>query len=251
MLVLAAQGRISPRLAIFANVGERAENPSTLAYVRDVAGPYAAEHGIELVEVQRGGKWPDLYERLTHPESRFLGIPVRFDRTGAPAHRSCTTDYKIEVIGKELKRRGATPTEPATVSIGISTDEWMRANRRKVEPHETATYPLLDLGLSRADCMRLVKDAGLPVPDKSSCWFCPFHSKQAWRYMRTDSPELFERAAALEDTLNERRAAMDKDPVWLTDAGIPLRQAVMDSDALFGPETDAISGECDNAWCTT
>lgn len=245
MLVLAATGRIDCQLAIFANVGEHAENPATLDYVRDVAMPYCTEHGIELVERNRGGKNPDLYDRLTRPDSKFLGIPIRMSGTGAPGRRSCTHDYKMTVIGRELKARGATAARPAEVLIGISTDEIQRANNRRAEPYERVLYPLLDLRLSRLACQRVIVDAGLPMPDKSACWFCPFHSRAAWQTMSTDDPEMFDRACALEDTINGKRAALGRDPVWLSDGGVPLRRSTPDMDAL------PFDTGCDSGWCMT
>jgi hypothetical protein len=249
MLVLAATGRIENcRLALFANVGEKAENPATLTYVRRYSMPYAADRGIELVELERGGKHPDLYDRLTEPGSKFLGIPIRMDETGKPGRRSCTHDYKMVVVGREVKRRGASVDNPADVLIGISTDEVERANKRRAEPYERVRYPLLELGLSRADCARIITDAGLPVPPKSSCWFCPFHSVANWTTMRTDNPEQFERAAQLEDHLTARRAAAGKGPVFLSSRTIPLRRAIADMDAL--PFEDVDPG-CDSGWCMT
>ena len=53
LLVLAAQGEIDYPVALFANTGDDSEHPATIRYLRDVAAPFAAAHGIELVELQR------------------------------------------------------------------------------------------------------------------------------------------------------------------------------------------------------
>jgi hypothetical protein len=34
-------------------------------------------------------------------------------------------------------------------------------------------YPLIEWGYGRDDCKRVIADAGLPVPPKSACYFCP------------------------------------------------------------------------------
>jgi hypothetical protein len=162
LLVLAAQGRIDFRTFLFANVGHDSENPATLRYVRDVAMPYAATHGIQLHElrnVKREGTVETLYGRLVRPGSQSLPIPV---------------NYKIAVIGRWLRQHGASRADPATVAVRFSTDEFHRANRKRAQPWETPAYPLLDLGLSRAGCEALIADAGLAVPPKSACWFCTF-----------------------------------------------------------------------------
>ncbi|MFG2006154.1 tyrosine-type recombinase/integrase [Spirillospora sp. NPDC048911] len=103
--------------------------------------------------------------------SRSIPVPVRMSN-GAPGTRSCTADFKIRVIGRYLKAHGASATNPATIGIGISVDEIHRANNRRCEPYEQIVYPLLDLGIRRTDCPRIIRSAGLPVPPKSACWFC-------------------------------------------------------------------------------
>ena len=52
-LILAAQGQLTISTFLFANVGDDSEHPATLRYVHDVAMPYAAQHGIDLIELHR------------------------------------------------------------------------------------------------------------------------------------------------------------------------------------------------------
>ncbi|MFD9832158.1 phosphoadenosine phosphosulfate reductase [[Kitasatospora] papulosa] len=253
LLVLAAQGRIDFRTFLMANVGDDSEHPGTLRYLNEYARPYAAEHGIELAVLDRvmvrSGEVRTLYGQLTKEGSRSLAIPVRMSN-GAPGTRSCTADFKIKVVGRELKRRGATKEAPATVGIGISLDEIHRANNRRCEPHEEIVYPLLELGLRRIDCARIIREAGLPVPPKSSCWFCPFHRPETWHDMRRTQPELFEKSCQLEELLNTRRDELGKDHVYLTRFGRPLRAAIPDGVDLL-PGFDETDGLCDSGWCMT
>ncbi|MEV5690714.1 hypothetical protein [Micromonospora globbae] len=172
---------------------------------------------------------------------------------GAPGTRSCTADFKIKVIGRWLKAHGASADNPATVGVGISLDEIERVNNRRAEPYERTVYPLLDHAppLRRHDCARIIAAAGLPVPPKSACWFCPFRRPATWAETRRDRPELFARACALEDLLNDRRAALGKDPVYLTRFNRPLAAAVaVAQDMLpgFDADDDAL---CDNGACFT
>lgn len=229
LLVLAAQSRIDYRIFLFANVGDDSEHPDTLRYVRDVAMPYAAEHGIDIHElhrIKRDGATETLYGRLTKPGSRSIGIPVRMNGNGAPGKRACTADFKIKVIAKWQREHGATKEVPAVCALGISVDEVHRARSSSGIATQVLTYPLLDLGLRRQDCMNVIADAGLPVPRRSACFFCPFHKLDQWRDMKRDEPELFERSVALEALVNERRAELGKDPVWFTRALRPLPVSV-------------------------
>ena len=248
-LVLAARREIDFPHFVMANVGDDSEHPATLAYVRDVAMPFAAEHGIEmhlLDRRRRDGSVETLWGRLMREGSRSLPIPVRMSN-GAPGNRLCTADFKIRVTGKWAKEHGATPTDPATVGIGISVDEIHRANNRRVEPHEEIVYPLLDLRLRRDDCMRIIAEAGLPVPGKSSCFFCPFHRENTWKAMASEEPELFEKSCHLEDTLNARRDLLGKDHVYLTRFGKPLRTIINDEQPAL--PADPSDGACDSGWC--
>jgi hypothetical protein len=185
---------------------------------------------------------------LTRPGSRSLPIPVRMDN-GAPGKRSCTTDFKIRTVGKLLKAWGATEANPARVALGISTDEMERAKPGIDEkaPYQFREYPLLELGISRLDCYKIIKEAGLPQPPKSSCYFCPFHDTEAWRRLQREDPWFFDRSAGLEDLLNERQAVLGKDKVWLTRAARPLRDVFANEQMMMELST----GDCESGWCMT
>lgn len=256
LLVLAAQRVIDFPLALFSNVGDDSEHPATLAYYHTHAVPYAARHGIELVELtkQPKGQPRTLYGVLTNPDSRSIGIPARLGGSGQPARRSCTVDFKIKRVIGELKRRGATATDPATTALGISIDEYHRMRTDSGIPQQLLTYPLIDLRLSRDDCKALIETAGLPVPPKSSCYFCPFHSLTTWRAMRTNEPDLFAKSVALEAQLSERHQRLpdkhgnSRGPIFFTDTQRPLTDATEPTGQLdLFPETDAscdIGGYC-------
>lgn len=246
LLVLAAQGRIDFDTFLFANTGDDSEHPDTLRFVREVAVPYAAEHGIEVVELhrtRRDGTKETLRDRLRRGS---LAIPARREKDGPPMSRSCTADFKVAVVAKELKRRGATKDDPATVALGISVDEIQRAKPGIDDrnPSQRRVYPLLDLGLHRRDCSDLIAAAGLPVPPKSACFFCPFHDIEAWRKLKRDTPDLFDTAAAMEGELADAKG--DGRPVYLTRRGVPLAEAIDDQLVL-----DGMGDDCDSGWCFT
>lgn len=255
LLVLAAQGKIDFPTFLFANVGDDSELPATLRYVEEHAKPYAAAHGIELAvlhrTMQRGpekGRTRTLWQQLNKPGSKSIDIPVRM-ANGAPGKRKCTGDFKIKVVAAELARRGATAENPATVGMGIALEELARANSRSPVPHERVVYPLLELGLRRTDCQRIILDAGLPIPPKSACFFCPFHKPEDFQEQRRNTPDLFEKSCELEATLNVRRAELGKDPVYLTRFNRPLREAIPAGVDLL-PLADE-DDDCDSGWCMT
>ena len=248
LLVLAAQRRINFSTFLFSNVGDDSEHPATLRYIREVAIPFATQHHIDLRvlrRVRRDGVRETLWERLHRPDTRSIPIPVRM-ANGAPGRRTCTADYKIKVIGKWLRQHGASPTRRALVGIGISVDEIHRANRRRCDPYEEIAYPLLDLGLRRDDCTQLIRKAGLPVPPKSACFFCPFRTVSDWQHQRAHEPDLFARSEELERTIILRRKDLGRDAAFLSRFGMPLGQAIHLPTADEGDD-----GECDSGWCMT
>lgn len=253
-LVLAAQERLRYRTFLFCNVGDDSENPATIEYVNDVARPYAASHGVELIELRkvlRTGQQDTLFQRLTKPGSKSIGIPVRMNGSGAPGRRSCTADFKITVVDRWLREHGG--KSGSVVGLGISLDEIERMKPNS-DPDTMAwkenAFPLIEevnRPLTRQDCMNVIASAGLPVPPKSSCYFCPFHKMSVWQEMRQDQPELFWKSVELEAFLNKRRASLGMDAVWFSGALKPLDQATHEygQQGLFD---EAFEG-CESGYC--
>lgn len=262
-LVLAAQGKLPATddsyrwdVFLFANVGDRAENPATVKYVHEFAIPYAETHGIEIREVQkkrRDGTFDDLLDRIERGK-RSLPIPVRLS-SGAPGRRTCTADFKIKPIERALKAMGATKEEPAIVGIGISMDEiqrvkgWGEVDPRS--PNQIREYPLIRLNIRRRDCMKIIIDAGLPQPPRSACWFCPFHSIDEWRRLKREEPDLFQKACDLEELLGTRRGDGPRDRVWMTDYLKPLSEVVQDQLVMDLDEYGSAGATCDTGHCFT
>jgi hypothetical protein len=252
VLVLAAQGRLQYDAMLFCNVGADSENPDTLAYVNAIAKPYAEAHGIDLIEVQRHRRdgTPDTLWEMLHRSVSGRGgvrIPV-YVGSGAPGRRDCTGEFKIRVVAKWLKAHGATAALPATLGLGISLDEFQRARTDSGIKWETLEYPLIDLRMTRRDCLRVIAEAGLPQPPKSACFFCPFHRVGDWQRLRHDKPELFAKAVGLEATLNARRSASGRDAIYLHSRLRPLEIATGDQ-ATFGDVDGSEWDACESGYC--
>lgn len=247
VMVLIAEGKLQYDHVVFANVGDDSENPRTLEYIRDIARPYMAEHGINFVEVQkrnRKGEPVTLRNSIMNNDGR-IPIPAWLP-SGAFGYRNCTVDFKLKIVAKLLKQNGATPDDPATVGLGISTDEWTRARNDSGITWERLEYPLLDLMFSRRDCMWIINGAGLPQPPKSSCYFCPFHRQSAWEELRRDEPDLFDKAVEIDYHIREKRAELGKDGMYLHYRRIPLDKAIGLQMVFDFNENDL---PCDSGYC--
>ena len=97
--------------------------------------------------------------------------------------RQCTIKYKIAPVNRFCRKHyGANKKTPLGTWLGISTDEWTRMSSSVVKAFELF-YPLIDYKYSRTDCETYLKDHDYPVPVKSACVGCPFHSDPLWKDM--------------------------------------------------------------------
>lgn len=252
LVVLAVGGRVNAEAALFANVGDDSERKRTLDYVRDIATPWAAARGFPIHELRRqrrDGSFDTLRQHLARSK-RSIDIPVRMADTGAPGNRKCSPMFKRSVVARWLRDNADLP---ADVMIGFSIDEIERVGRQRDDGVQHSVYPLLDLGLNRSGCEQVIRDAGLPVPSKSACYFCPYHRPQTWAEMRRDEPDEFAAAQVLEDEMNVRRDTLGRDHVYLTKFGKRLSDAIGEAQpALFdGDGSDIGEVGCDDGSCFT
>ena len=127
----------------------------------------------------------------------------------AYGHKRCSQKHKIAPQEKfcnhyapcrEVWQRG----EKVNRYIGYDAGEVKRyEHSRKYNEADKKyhnRYPLIEeWGWNRDDCIREIKAAGLPQPGKSSCFFCPSMKKQEILYLKEHYPDLFNRAATLEE----------------------------------------------------
>lgn len=60
-------------------------------------------------------------------------------------------------------------------------------------------YPLIDWGWYRKDCIATIEQEGLPLPGKSSCFFCPSMKHREIHTLYHQHRDLYDRAIAIED----------------------------------------------------
>ena len=155
--------------------------------------------------------------------------------------RQCTREYKVEVLQKEMRRRGATKDDPAEVWIGISVDEAhrMKESFRKYAKHR---WPLIEMRLNRSECRIYLEEKGWDVP-KSSCIGCPFHDDHFWVRLKEESPDEFSDAVSFDKSI--RRMTRIRDDVFLHRSGVPLDEVIFDDEMqidLFGNECEGMCG---------
>jgi hypothetical protein len=253
-LVLSAQKKLPYTHFIFANVGNDTENPETLEYVEKYAKPYAEKHGLFIIEIQKSSNSEEkstLYKELLSSE-RSVTIPMFID--GVPIRRECTSNWKIAVVEKFMREyAGAKRKRKRPIGIGISLDEFKRMRTNSDDRVTIMEYPLIDLRLTREDCVELILEAGLPVPPKSSCWFCPYKKISEWKNLKNEKPELFLKAIELEKKLSKQ--IYENSTALLTGKKVFLEEAVAEYEAkVIKLENYSESDDpenCESGFCMT
>ena len=142
---------------------------------------------------------------------QFISAPVYMQKSDGTKYfrsigqRQCTTMFKIQPIFKQIRliegKVGKRLAERSiSVAIGISTDESLRAKPSRTRWIENV-YPLLKLGLNRADCKRLCMDVFGFVPHKSSCTFCPYKSKKDFKFLKDNDPAGWKKACDFDNKI--------------------------------------------------
>lgn len=90
--------------------------------------------------------------------------------------------------------------------IGYDADEPHRANRvlnEKITNLFNMQYPLVEWNMGRDECIESIKKAGLPLPGKSACFFCPSSKPREILHLKETHPELLERALKMEENAKD------------------------------------------------
>ena len=234
MALMAAVGEIvpMPEAAIFADTQAEPQSVYTwLAWLEErLPFPvYRATYGslyndgLQLRVSQKSGK---RYSRTLIP--LFVKDP-NDGKTRGMMPRKCTRDYKVYVIHRQLKKllglRRILATTPllATQWIGISRDEIIRMKPSGLHWVENR-HPLIEMGITRADCLKWMEVHGYPKPPRSACVFCPYHSDSEWVRLRDQEPEDFARAVEWERSYQAvaKQDEVLKGEPFLHDSLVPL-----------------------------
>jgi len=114
--------------------------------------------------------------------------------------KTCSQKFKIAPVEKYIKAKY--PNEKIQMWVGFDADE---ERRIKANPNENFEnyFPLIEWGWNRDKCIEVIAKAGLTLPGKSSCFFCPNMKKH----------EILK----LPDELKERAIAMEKNATKLAE----------------------------------
>lgn len=134
-------------------------------------------------------------------------------QTSMPAWRAAHKDALIALReAKKAKRPRPLDawrecqSDPLLIAwVGISLDEASRMKTSR-DPWILNRHPLIEAGMSRADCLRWMESHGYPKPPRSACVYCPFHNDLEWHRLKTEEPKEFGKAARFEKAIQKAKA---------------------------------------------
>lgn len=166
---------------------------------------------MEYVFCDTGKELPETYEFLTRMEA-YLGKPILrltseqdFDHYLAvfngylPSSRMrwCTRLLKLRPFERYVG------DDVVVNYVGIRADEH-REGYISTRPNIRSVFPFRDDGITKADVVRILEEAGLGLPGyyrwrtRSGCFFCFFQRKEEWVGLAREHPQFFAEAKAYE-----------------------------------------------------
>jgi hypothetical protein len=228
----------SSTLALMAGLGEISRMPDAAIFADTMAEPPSVYRWLDWLEKQlpfpvyRVNNGSLTEESLRIRTSRKSGIEYishaipAFIKGGGKNGtwlRQCTERHKLSPLNRKVYELSA--GSRSTVWIGISWDELQRmkeSSRKKIQHR----WPLIELRMTRQDCIEWMTRNGYPTPPRSSCVYCPYHSNKEWRRLRDEEPEAWNEAIEYEKRLQLAAAQaprLDGTP-YLHPQRVPLDQ---------------------------
>ncbi|MFQ5702046.1 MAG: phosphoadenosine phosphosulfate reductase [Acidobacteriota bacterium] len=221
MLVEMKNRRIRPDLILFADTG--AEKPETYQHLETMNG-WLRSVGFPEVTVVR-------YVPPIAPYKDLEGNCLANETLPSLAFgmKSCSLKWKVKpqhkyldqwgpalelwAEGKKVRRalgydNGCADrkrSKKVTVAVGLDNgcadkkrSKTYAGNGQESEKYDY-WYPLQDWDVDREGCVQIIEAEGIPVPPKSSCFFCPAMKKEEILELRDKHPDLLKRAIDLEN----------------------------------------------------
>lgn len=202
LLVMLAWEGIRPDAIVFADTGS--EKPETYAY-RSIIEPWLQREGFPAITAVKNPS-----PRAGH---RSLGANCEDNRTLpslAFGRHSCSLKWKVApndqwVASQAWAQEAWSADVPVLRLIGYDASPADLRRRKHAggvgagDPRFSFAYPLCDAGIARQGCKDLIRSAGLPVPPKSACTFCPASKKHEVLWLAEHHPELMAEALRIEN----------------------------------------------------
>lgn len=245
LALMIAHGELEPvDAAIFADTGWEPKKVYDWLDWLEKQLPYP------VYRVSAGNLREDIIAGTDSTGKTFRSVPwhlLKPNGETAMNSRQCTAEYKIKPVHRKVrellgyKPRQRIPPNACQMLMGISLDEVfrMKPSWHKWLVHQ---WPLIDAGMARHDCLTWMERKGYPLPPKSSCIGCPFHSNEEWRSIKSD-PEAWADAVLLDKLIRVPGKGFKSQQFMHRDR-IPLDEVDLSTAADHG-QVDMFNNECE------
>lgn len=190
-----------------------------------------------------------------------FGVTAQFEHKGK-LKRQCTSNYKIEPIERELRvmllemnlareyKNGAIHVNKDVLVeswLGYTIDEIDRVNDSNLH-WQYFRYPLIEMKMSKADCIQWLSLNGKPKRLSSFCKKCPLIGNKQMRELRDNDPDGWNNRLLFDDHLRDNTlkiSATRKGDVFIHPSMIPMRDVNIDDDSAMPTFL------CSNVGCMT
>lgn len=195
MLIECAKQGLKVDLILFADTG--GERPHTYNYVK-IFSEWCVKNGLpEIITVK---KVRDTGEILTLEQNC---LEKNMLPSIAYGFKSCSLKYKVQPQDKFVNnwlpaKEAWGAGQKITKLIGYDTGEYHRSQKSHDDKKYTYRYPLIEWLMDRNSCIETIQSAGLCLPGKSACYFCPNSKPSEIKQLASVYPELMDRAIKME-----------------------------------------------------
>jgi len=206
-----------------------------------------------------------LYFRGVIPSIDVMPFWIKNKKTGKVGKtpfKTCTHAYKINQIMKEVREQEgiksfSTKKHKINMYIGYSVDEFLRFKDNPL-PYATNLAPLIDMNMTKKDCINYVESKIGFRPTSSVCNMCYANDFDRVHKIYKEDPEGWERLLVLDDAMANKpddHRIKNSDVFmfkWQADHGLRLKDVKMETfkkdylpPNIFGLEQEmACAGGC-------
>ena len=124
--------------------------------------------------------------------------------------------------------------------LGITIDEAQRMNKNQSN-RIVNRYPFLEMMMNRGDCRAYMEENGFPIPIKSACVFCPYHSDAQWKDIKQNYPKEWKKCLEVDKAIrNSAFKTGMKEKVFLHQSLMPLDEVDFNENQI-----DMFENECE------
>lgn len=191
LIEMVNRGEPAPHAILFADTG--GEHPHTYTHIKAFSQWLMEREYPAITVIRKGGDGRTLEEDC---------LARRALPSVAYGFKTCSQKFKVQPQDRWGNNDPICKTEWAAGRkvVRLVGFEYGEERRMRDDPSGKYInrYPLIEWEMDRDDCKRVILEAGLKLPGKSACFFCPNSKKSDIKALADTYPDLLQRALTIE-----------------------------------------------------